>query len=540
MQRDANAWSGGWWDATGFANYYTAVRPSYHTGADLNSGNGADLGQPVFASADGVVVFAGAVKDWQGEMIVIAHKDGVWTRYAHMQNLRVAKGQRVDRGQQIGEIGDYKPVGAAADHLHFDVAKIDLGVTPGDWPGLDLARLKRDYVDPKAWINSHRDNIPDAKPGRYVVTSSSGVRVRAEANATADHLFTLPYKSEIVVDEIIGDAWAKARVMLGGAGVNYPRTITPVFAYVALSTLESLDAKPAPAPVPTPTPTPTPTPSTSAMRLGLHLLNPMSDKSGRIGDHAFDLGCRVFTVMDDEQYAISLCNRGARVFFRWWTGNNPIKPSDLAGRVAGFCQTPGMVILGLNEGDNYGCNTASEMRFRGDWDAEAFRLIKAQGGRYAGFGCAVGNPEFLDQAVVDTVRKWYAPLWAQGMLFNYHAYSPQVSKQFSEADYPWYEGRWRFLFERCGFDPKNPGKAEIISDECGLDIGGQGGFSSVGAGDDVVRAWCVKHYEDQSRPVVVNGVSYPSPYTDGTLFQSSESQRWAGYNVRPEAVKWSK
>lgn len=126
------------------------------------------------------------------------------------------------------------------------------------------------------------------------------------------------------------------------------------------------------------------------------------------------------------------------------------------------------------------------------------------------------------------------------MLFNYHAYSPQVSKQFSEADYPWYEGRWRFLFERCGFDPMNPGKAEIISDECGLDIGGQGGFSSVGAGDDVIRAWCVKHYEAQSRPVVVNGVSYPSPYTDGTLFQSSESQRWAGYNVRSEAVKWSK
>lgn len=86
----------------------------------------------------------------------------------------------------------------------------------------------------------------------------------------------------------------------------------------------------------------------------------------------------------------------------------------------------------------------------------------------------------------------------------------------------------------------NPGKAEIISDECGLDIGGQGGFSSVGAGDDVIRAWCVKHYEAQSRPVVVNGVSYPSPYTDGTLFQSSESQRWAGYNVRSEAVKWSK
>lgn len=356
------------------------------------------------------------------------------------------------------------------------------------------------------------------------VISGSGVKVRRDPNGNGEQLYTLPYGATVDVISV-ADGWAKVAIQAGGAQVNFPHTTTPVFAYIATSTLDfGTTQQPQPQPAKT-------------MRLGLHLLNPASEQSGRIGDAALAMGCRVFTVMDDELFALKLADAGVRVFFRWWTGSNPIKPADLVGRVRTFCKHPNIVILGLNEGDNYGCWTAAEMDFRGQWDAEAFDRIKSQGGTYAGYGCAMGNPSD-DAATFDVLAKRYAPLWKAGMLFNYHSYSPDFRKPF-EA-YEWYEGRWRFWFTRAGFDPANSGNAEIIGDETGVDVAGTGGFSAFNASDEQVKTWCAKHYEWQSKPLVVNGKSYPSPFTDATLFQSSLSVRWAGYNVRPAGVQWVK
>lgn len=357
------------------------------------------------------------------------------------------------------------------------------------------------------------------------VNSNVGARVRAEPNG--EQLYSLPYGAKVEVASVT-DGWAKVAIMAGGAQVNFPRSITPVFAYVATSTLDFMTPD-------QPTP-PQPQPS-GVMRLGLHLLGPASDQSGRIGEAAALNGCRVLTVIDDELFAIKMADAGVRVFFRWWTNNAAIRPSDLAGRVRTFCQHPNIVTLGLNEGDLIGCWTAEEMNRRGQWDTEAFSLITAQGGRYAGYGCAMGNPSD-DEATYAVLAKWYAPLWKAGMLFNYHSYSPSFQKPFEAYD--WYEGRWRFWFTRAGFDPANPGKAEVIGDETGVDVAGTGGFSAFNATDEQVYAWCVKHYEAQSKPLVVNGKEYPSPFTDATLFQSSMSVRWAGYNVRPAGVKWVK
>lgn len=356
------------------------------------------------------------------------------------------------------------------------------------------------------------------------VISGPGARVRAEPNG--EQLYTIPYGSSVNVLDV-ADGWAKVAIQAGGAQVNFPRSVTPVFGFVSVSTL-SLNT-----PV-----DPQPPAQTKPMRLGLHLLNPAANQSGRIGEQAVAMGCRVLTIMDDELFAIKMADAGARVFFRWWTGRNPIKPSDLAGRVRSFCKHPNIVILGLNEGDNFGCWTAEQMDFRGQWDAEAFNLIKAQGGTYAGYGCAMGNPSD-DAATFDVLAKRYAPLWKAGMLFNYHSYSPNFQRPF-EA-YEWYEGRWRFLFTRAGFDPTNPGGAEIMGDETGVDVMGSGGFTQFNASDEQVKAWCAKHYEWQSKPLVVNGKEYPSPFTDATLFQSSgDSAQWAGYHVRPAGVQWVK
>lgn len=153
-----DVWGADWFDATGFGTYYTASgSPAYHTGCDLNRPGYADAGAHVCASADGYIVFAGIVPGWQQSVVVIKHtledESFIWTRYAHIKNITpIGQTQpKIKRGDQIGTIADYTPTGPQGDHLHYDVARVDLGIRPGDWPGADKARLMRDYIDPVKW-----------------------------------------------------------------------------------------------------------------------------------------------------------------------------------------------------------------------------------------------------------------------------------------------------------------------------------------------------------------------------------------------------
>jgi murein DD-endopeptidase MepM/ murein hydrolase activator NlpD len=145
-----------WYDATGYCTYYQSNGVyCYHTGADLNRPAFGDSGKPVYAAADGVVVFAGVVSGWQQKVVTIKHtlEDGsnIWTRYAHITNSVVAD-KVVNRGDQIGVIAEYMPVGPAGDHCHWDVCIDDLGSRPGDWPGMDKARVLAHYKDPSKWL----------------------------------------------------------------------------------------------------------------------------------------------------------------------------------------------------------------------------------------------------------------------------------------------------------------------------------------------------------------------------------------------------
>lgn len=165
----AQVWPSGWRDATGFGSdtdpNYLQNFGAYHTGVDLNVGSSgnADLGVPVYAPASGVVTYQADLRPW-GNVTVIQHDplkglDGfvVYTRYGHMQNVRVQVGERVRRGDQIGEIGTGG--GRYIAHLHFDVSPTTvLEVRPGDWPGMDLDRLRKNYVDPLLFV---RNNRPD-------------------------------------------------------------------------------------------------------------------------------------------------------------------------------------------------------------------------------------------------------------------------------------------------------------------------------------------------------------------------------------------
>ncbi|NJL56107.1 peptidoglycan DD-metalloendopeptidase family protein [bacterium] len=160
-------WPAGWRDATGFGRntvqVYISRYRSYHTGVDLNVGAGGndDIGVPVYSPASGVVIYQADLRPW-GNVTVIRHDPlktptgpVYYSRFGHMQNVPVKVGERVRRGDKVGEIGTGG--GRYTAHLHFDIARTSvLERSAGDWPGMDLNRLLRDYVDPLAFIRANR------------------------------------------------------------------------------------------------------------------------------------------------------------------------------------------------------------------------------------------------------------------------------------------------------------------------------------------------------------------------------------------------
>ena len=85
-----------------------------HNGTDF----AAATGTPIYSTADGVVIHA----DWQsgyGRLIKIKHEFGIETRYAHLSKIRVKVGQRVSRGEHIGDMGNSGR--STGTHLHYEV-----------------------------------------------------------------------------------------------------------------------------------------------------------------------------------------------------------------------------------------------------------------------------------------------------------------------------------------------------------------------------------------------------------------------------------
>lgn len=88
-----------------------------HNGIDLASYYGA----PILAAADGQVIVS-KVGGWgggYGNYVVIQHGNGMQTLYAHMSEVMVSVGQRVEKGQQVGKMGSTGR--STGTHLHFEV-----------------------------------------------------------------------------------------------------------------------------------------------------------------------------------------------------------------------------------------------------------------------------------------------------------------------------------------------------------------------------------------------------------------------------------
>lgn len=84
-------------------------------------------GDPVYAAADGRVVYAGSGLRGYGNLIIIKHNDTFLTAYAHNQTLLVKEDQPVRRGQKIAEMGSSD---ADRVQLHFEVRRRGKPIDP--------------------------------------------------------------------------------------------------------------------------------------------------------------------------------------------------------------------------------------------------------------------------------------------------------------------------------------------------------------------------------------------------------------------------
>lgn len=98
-------------------------RSAKHNGIDIANSTGTD----VSAAGEGIVIFAGYNGSF-GRVIIIDHGYGYKTVYGHLKEILVSCGDRVTKGQHIGEMGSSGK--STGTHLHFEVRYNDVQINP--------------------------------------------------------------------------------------------------------------------------------------------------------------------------------------------------------------------------------------------------------------------------------------------------------------------------------------------------------------------------------------------------------------------------
>ena len=116
--QDTVAWI---WPATG--RVLAGFSEATNKGVDILG----KVGDPVFASASGRVVYSGTGLRGYGKLVIIKHNQTYLSAYAHNSNLLVREGQNVVRGQKIAEIGN---TDSSQAKLHFEIRRLGKPVDP--------------------------------------------------------------------------------------------------------------------------------------------------------------------------------------------------------------------------------------------------------------------------------------------------------------------------------------------------------------------------------------------------------------------------
>ncbi|RIX41016.1 MAG: M23 family peptidase [Rhodocyclales bacterium GT-UBC] len=124
--------------AFGVRNDPIAGLRAMHEGIDFN----AEIGTPVLAAADGVVLSAVYHPEF-GNVIDIDHGEGLLSRYAHLSRMDVKSGKLLKRGELIGAVGNTGR--STGPHLHFEVRQQGVAQNPALFlkKSQEFAQLKR-------------------------------------------------------------------------------------------------------------------------------------------------------------------------------------------------------------------------------------------------------------------------------------------------------------------------------------------------------------------------------------------------------------
>ena len=107
-----------------------------HPGVDF----AAPRGTPIYATGDGVVIFAGNNHDGYGNHVIINNGYGYETLFGHMYKIKVHDHEKVKRGEVIGWVGDSGK--STGPHCHYEVIKDGVKVNPAYYFYNDLTPLQ--------------------------------------------------------------------------------------------------------------------------------------------------------------------------------------------------------------------------------------------------------------------------------------------------------------------------------------------------------------------------------------------------------------
>ncbi len=95
-----------------------------HPGLDLTN----PAGTPIYPVTDGTVTYAGTVSGGYGKHVIVSHKEGMTSIYAHMSRIDVTTGQMVGKETELGTVG--ATGWATGNHLHLEIAQNGNALNP--------------------------------------------------------------------------------------------------------------------------------------------------------------------------------------------------------------------------------------------------------------------------------------------------------------------------------------------------------------------------------------------------------------------------
>jgi len=125
LNHTPSIWPTTGWTSRGYGmkfDPFTGIK-QMHSGIDIASRTGT----PIIATADGRVSRVGK-NGGMGKTIVIDHGYGFVTRYAHLSDYKVKRGQKVKRGDVIGLMGSTGY--STGPHLHYEVVRNGKSLNP--------------------------------------------------------------------------------------------------------------------------------------------------------------------------------------------------------------------------------------------------------------------------------------------------------------------------------------------------------------------------------------------------------------------------